>query len=73
MRLTVELDWLDPVQVLRELLGTRVRKFMRACAAADRFLIQIEPFVPFPRGHGALRGARLGPRGRGAMSAPQSP
>jgi hypothetical protein len=33
---------------------------MRACAAADRFLIQIEPFVPFPRGLGALQGARQG-------------
>ena len=67
MRLTVELDWLDPRQVLRVLLGAEVRDFMRACAAADRFLIQIEPFVPFPRGpvgHHAGHGARQGPRGR---------
>ena len=70
MRLTVELDWLDPRQVLRVLLGTEVRKFMRACAAADRFLIQIEPFVPFPRGpvghhagHGARQGALRGAHG----------
>jgi hypothetical protein len=75
MRLTVELDWLDPRQVLRVLLGEEVRDFMRACAAEDRFLIQIEPFVPFPRGpmghHGARRGAREGPRGHGAMSGPR--
>jgi hypothetical protein len=75
MRLTIELDWLDPMQVLRVLLGTEVRKFMRACAAADMCLIQIEPFVPFPRGLGALRGARQGarqgPRGHGAMSGPR--
>lgn len=68
MRLTIKLDWLDPSQVLSVLLSAEVRKFMRACAAADRFLIQIEPFVPFPRGLGALRGAprhgaRQGPRG----------
>ena len=73
MRLTIELDWLDPSQVLRVLLGEEVRKCMRACAAADRFLIQIEPFVPFPRGHGArqgaLRGARHGPRGHGTDGA----
>jgi hypothetical protein len=72
MRLTIELDWLDPMQVLRVLLSAEVRKFMRACAAADRFLIQIEPFVPFPRGHGglgALRGARLGHGADGADGA----
>jgi hypothetical protein len=78
MRLTIELDWLDPSQVLRVLLGEEVRDFMCACAAADKFLIQIEPFVPFPRGHGghgpprhgALRGARQGPLGHGAVSGP---
>lgn len=77
MRLTIKLDWLDPSQVLSVLLSAEVRKFMRACAAADLCLIQIEPFVPFPRGlgalQGALQGARLGPRGprgRGAVSGP---
>ena len=75
MRLTIKLDWLDPSQVIRVLLGEEVRDFMRACAAADKFLIQIEPFVPFPRGHGpprhgALRGARQGPLGHGAVSGP---
>jgi hypothetical protein len=78
MRLTIKLDWLDPRQVLRVLLDEEVRKFMRACAAADRFLIQIEPFVPFPRGHGAprhgaLRGARHGPRGHGTDGAVLGP
>ena len=78
MRLTIKLDWLDPSQVLSVLLSAEVRKFMRACAAADLCLIQIEPFVPFPRGLGALRGAprhgaRQGPRGRGAHGAVSGP
>lgn len=76
MRLTIKLDWLDPSQVLSVLLSTRVRDFMRACAAADRFLIQIEPFVPFPRDHGglgALRGAREGHGAHGADGAVSGP
>jgi hypothetical protein len=78
MRLTIKLDWLDPSQVLSVLLSTRVRDFMCACAAADRFLIQIEPFVPFPRDHGAprhgaRRGARLGHGAHGADGAVSGP
>lgn len=49
-RLRVTLDWRDPASALRVLLGSDVRRFMRACAAADRRLIQIEPFVPFGPG-----------------------
>ena len=54
MRITLELDWRSPRQVLGVLLGARVRGFLGACAAAGLCLIQIEPFVPFPQG-------RLGP------------
>jgi hypothetical protein len=76
MRLTIKLDWLDPMQVLSVLLSTRVRDFMCACADAGLCLIQIEPFVPFPRGHGglgALRGARLGHGAHGVDGAASGP
>jgi hypothetical protein len=49
-RLTVTIDWRDPVSALRVLLGSDVSRFMRACAAADLRLIQLEPFVPFASG-----------------------
>jgi hypothetical protein len=47
---TVKIDWRNPKQALGVLLGEDVRRFLVSCAAADRRLVQIDPFVPFPSG-----------------------